>query len=157
LRFVRSTGEEASSMVQMSQIQVESFFQTPRFAVFGTNSADGPPQLTTVWFLYESGAVYVGIEKRSVKHRNLTRDPRMALCIDGDHPDGRTVVVYGVAEVIESGAPKFDQINWRLVRRYHDSDDEARQYQESMRDVDSVLIKITPNRIVGLDYGAEQA
>ncbi len=144
-------------MVQMPQSQVQSFFETPRFAVFGTNSVDGPPQLTTVWFLYESGAVYIGIERASVKYRNLARDPRMALCIDGEHPDGRTVVVSGVAEIIEPGAPEFDQINWRLVRRYHDSDDEARQYQESMRDVDSVLVKMTPDRIVGLDYGAEQA
>ena len=73
-------------MVQMSNSQIESFFQTPRFTVFGTNSVDGPPQLTTVWFLYEAGAIYVGIERSSVKYRNLTRDPRVALCIDGEHP-----------------------------------------------------------------------
>ena len=112
-------------MVQMSDSQVESFFQTPRFAVFGTNSVDGPPQLTTVWFLYEAGAIYVGIERRSVKYRNLTRDPRVALCIDGEHPDGRTVVVYGLAEVLESGTPESDRITWRLTRRYHDTDEDA--------------------------------
>ena len=142
-------------MVQMSESQVESFFQTPRFAVFGTNSVDGPPQLTTVWFLYEAGALYVGIEKRSVKYRNLHRDPRVALCMDGEHPDGRTVVVYGLAEVLESGTPESDRIAWLLTRRYHDTDEEARRYQESVSDLDSVLIKVTPQRIVGLDYGAE--
>ena len=142
-------------MVQMSESQVESFFQTPRFAVFGTNSVDGPPQLTTVWFLYEAGALYVGIEKRSVKYRNLHRDPRVALCINGEHPDGRTVVVYGLAEVLESGTPESDRIAWRLTRRYHGTDEEARRYQESVSDLDSVLIKVTPQRIVGLDYGAE--
>ena len=142
-------------MVQMSDSQVESFFQTPRFAVFGTNSVDGPPQLTTVWFLYEAGLVYVGIERRSVKHRNLTRDPRIALCIDGEHPDGRTVVVYGLAEVVESGTPESDRIAWRLTRRYHDTDEEARRFEESVSDLDSVMIKVTPQRIVGLDYSAE--
>ena len=142
-------------MVQMSESQVESFFQTPRFAVFGTNSVDGPPQLTTVWFLYEAGALYVGIERRSVKYRNLHRDPRVALCMDGEHPDGRTVVVYGLAEVLESGTPESDRIAWRLTRRYHDTDEEARRYQESVSDLDPVLIKVTPQRIVGLDYGAE--
>ena len=137
-------------MVQMSDSQIESFFQTPRFAVFGTNSAYGPPQLTTVWCL-----VYVGIERRSVKYRNLTRDPRVALCVDGEHPDGRTVVVSGLAEVVEPGTPESDRIAWRLTRRYHDTDEDARRYEESVSDLDSVLIKITPRKIVGLDYGAE--
>jgi PPOX class probable F420-dependent enzyme len=142
-------------MVQMSDSQVEAFFRTPRFAVFGTNSVDGPPQLTTVWFLYEAGSVYVGIERSSVKYRNLTRDPRVALCIDGEHPDGRTVVVYGLAEVLEEGTAVSEGINWRLTRRYHDTDEEARRYRESVSDLDSVLIKVTPQRVVGLDYSAE--
>ena len=141
-------------MVQMSDSQVESFFQTPRFAVFGTNSVDGPPQLTTVWFLYEEGLVYVGIERRSVKHRNLTRDPRIALCIDGEHPDGRTVVVKGLAEVLKWGTPESDRIAWRLTRRYHETDEKARLYEESVKELDAVMVKVTPRRIVGLDYGA---
>ena len=142
-------------MVQMSSTQVESFFETPRFAVFATNPVDGPPQLTTVWFLYEAGSVYVGIERSSVKYRNLTRDPRVALCIDGEHPDGRTVVVYGLAEVHEPGTPDSDGIMWRLTRRYHGSDEEARDYQESVCELDLLLIKVTPKRIVGLDHGHE--
>ena len=75
--------------------------------------------------------------------------------MDGEHPDGRTVVVYGLAEVLESGTPESNRIAWRLTRRYHDTDEEARRYQESVSDLDSVLIKVTPQRIVGLDYGAE--
>ena len=142
-------------MVQMSDSQVESFFHTPRSAVFGTNSVDGPPQLTTVWFLYETRTIYVGIERRSVKYRNLTRDPRVALCIDGEYPDNRTVVVYGLAEVLESGTPESDRIAWRLTRRYNYTDEEARRYEESVSDLDSVLIKVTPQRLVDLDYVAE--
>ena len=142
-------------MVQMSNSQIESFFQTPRFTVFGTNSVDGPPQLTTVWFLYEAGAIYVGIERSSVKYRNLTRDPRVALCIDGEHPDGRTVVVYGLAKALESGTPESDRIAGRITRRYHDTDEEARRYQESISDLDLVLIKVTPQRLVGLDHSAD--
>ena len=142
-------------MVQMSESQVESFFQTPRYGVFGTNAADGPPQLTTVWYLYEAGVIYVGIERSSVKFRNLTRDPRVALCIDGEHPDGKTAVVYGLAKVLEEGAPESEGINWRLTRRYHDTDEEARLYQESVSGLDPVLVKVTPKRTVALDYGAE--
>lgn len=49
-------------MVQMSNSQIELFFQAPRFTVFGTNSVDGPTQLTTVRFLYEAGAIYVELK-----------------------------------------------------------------------------------------------
>ena len=139
----------------MSDSQIESFFRTSRFAVFGTNSADGPPQLTTVWFLYEEGPVYVGIERRSVKYRNLTRDMRVALCVDGEYPDGRTVIMHGLAQILESGTAEYDQIVWRIIRRYHDTDEEALRYAESTSEMDSVLVKIRPQRIFGLDHGPE--
>ncbi len=63
--------------------------------------------------------------------------------------------MYGLAEVVESGTPESDRIAWRLTRRYHDTDEEARRFEESVSDLDSVMIKVTPQRIVGLDYGAE--
>ena len=142
-------------MVQMSDSQTESFFQTPRYAVFGTNSIDGPPQLTTVWFLYEARVIYVGIERRSVKYRNLARNPGVSMCIDGEHPDGHTVVVYGHAEFLETGTPESDGILWRLARRYHDSDEDAQRYQESVRDLDFVLVKVIPQKLVAMNYGAD--
>jgi len=77
------------------------------------------------------------------------------MCIDGEHPDGHTVVVYGKAELIEIETPDFDDILWRLTRRYHDSDKDAREYQESVKTLDSVLVKVTPQRIVAMDYGAD--
>ena len=142
-------------MVQMSDFQIESFLQTPRYAVFATNSIDGPPQLTTVWFLYESNVLYVCIERSSVKYRNLSRSPGISMCINGEHPDGHTVVVYGKAEFMETGTPDFDGILWRLTRQYHDSDEDAREYQESVKTLDSVLVKVTPRRIVAMDYGTD--
>lgn len=142
-------------MVQMSGFQIELFLQTPRYAVFATTSIDGSPQLTTVWFLYESNVLYVCIERSSVKYRNLSRSPDVSMCIDGEHPDGHTVVVYGKAELIEIETPDFDDILWRLTRRYHDSDKDAREYQESVKTLDSVLVKVTPQRIVAMDYGAD--
>ena len=138
-------------MVQMSQPVLDEYLHTPRYAVFGTNSADGPPQLTTVWFLYEDGYFYFDIARRAVKCRNLTRDPRVAACVDDEHPGGRSVTVYGRAEVIEQGTPEVDEIVWRLMRRYHESDEETETYREVELAQDMVLIKVTPDRIVALD------
>ena len=141
-------------MVTMSHAQIESFFQAPRYAVFGTNSPDGPPQLTTVWFLYEGSFAYIGIERSSVKYRNIERNPAVSMCIDGEHPDGHTVVIYGCAEFMETGTPASDNILWRLTRRYHGSDEDTRQYQESVKELDLVLVKVIPQKIVAVDYSS---
>ncbi len=139
-------------MVQMPNSLVESFFQTPRYAVFGTVSDRDIPQLSTVWFLYELETIYVGIEKNSAKYRNLAKNSNVALCIDGEHPDGRTVTVYGSAEIIEPTASDYDLIVWRLIRRYHETDVDAQRYQESVKDMDSVLLRIVIRRVVAMDY-----
>lgn len=139
-------------MVQMSNSLVESFFQAPRYAVFGTVSDRNFPQLSTVWYLYELGTIYVGIEKNSAKYRNLAKNSNVALCIDGEHPDGRTVTVYGSAEIIEPTELKHDLIVWSLIRRYHETDEDARRYQESMEGRDSVLLRVVIKRVVAMDY-----
>lgn len=141
-------------MVNMSHAQIESFIQTPRYAVFGTNSTGGPPQLTTVWFLYEQGFAYIGIERSSIKYRNIEKNPSVSMCIDGEHPDGHTVVIYGRAEVLETGSTT-DEILWRLTRRYHDSDKDTHQYQESVKELDLVLVKVIPQKIVAMDYSSD--
>ena len=141
-------------MVNMSQAQIESFFQTPRYAVFGTNSPGGPPQLTTVWFLYEQGFAYIGIERSSIKYRNIEKNPSVSMCIDGEHPDGHTVVIYGRADVLETGSTT-DDILWRLTRRYHDSDKDTQQYQESVKELDLVMVKVIPKKIVAMDYSSD--
>ena len=77
-------------MVQMSMKDMEVFLSEPRNATFATVSPNQSPQLTTVWFLYEQKIFYFGIERSSVKHKNIKKNSNVAACIDGDFPDGRT-------------------------------------------------------------------
>lgn len=137
----------------MSISQVAEFLQTPRFATFGTNRANGPPQLTPVWFLHEKERLYVSMYKKSAKYRNLSRDPRVALCIAGTHPDARAVMVYGTVEFLEADSPGVDDIVWRLARRYYDSDEEARAYLEAEASGgENAIAAVTPEKIIAQDY-----
>ena len=137
----------------MSQAQIEAFLQAPRFATAGTNRVNGPPQLTPVWYLYEDGKIYITMFVKSAKYRNLLRDPRIGVCIAGDNPDARAVMFYGTVELVLEGDPWADEICWRLVRRYHDSDEEARSYMESVASGgEGALAVLTPEKVIAEDF-----
>ncbi len=143
----------APVMPAMTQAQVEEFLAASRHAIVGTNRRDGPPQLSPVWYLYEEGRIYIGILAATAKYRNLRRDPRISLCVDGGHPDARAVMIYGSAELIEAESPWREQVIWRITRRYHDGDEETRRYQEMSRDRGrTVLIVVTPEKIISQDF-----
>lgn len=139
-------------MTSMTSTQVEEFLQAPRHAIVGTNRVDGAPQLSPVWYVTEEGRLYISIGAGTAKHRNLARDPRISVCVDGGHPDSRTVMIYGTAELIDSADPLREEMRWRIVRHYHDSEQAARRYAEQIRDQPFVLVVVTPQKIISQDF-----
>ena len=114
---------------------------------------DGSPQLSPIWYLCEKDRIYFSILVDSAKYRQLRRDPRIALCIDGGHPDARFVTVYGTAEILEDESPWREDLEWRILCRYHDTEAQARRYQqETAGDGPGALVVVTPERVVGRDY-----
>ncbi len=139
-------------MAQMTQAQIEAFLALPRHAIVATNRADGPPQLTPVWYIYEAGKMYISAGAGTVKVQNLRRDPRLTICIDGGHPDARYVIMQGVITILEPREPLQEQMRWRIIRHYHESEEEARRYYESMRDSSSVLLVLSPDKVSSQDF-----
>ncbi len=139
--------------VKMSQAQIDEFLQAPRFAVIGTIRGKGAPQLTPVWYLYENGHVYVSTSINSAKYRNLTRDPRVCICIAAQHPDARAVMIHGAVELIPEESAWSDDIHWRLTRRYCNSDEEAQAFLDSIpTEEKSALVSITPDKVIAEDW-----
>jgi PPOX class probable F420-dependent enzyme len=138
----------------MSQSDIEEFVSAARFGVVATNRFNGPPQLTPVWYLYENEKVYMSMFVESVKYRNLCRDPRASICISGDCPDARAVIFSGPVELfIEDSEPWISDIIWKLVRRYYDSDEEAKEYiQSSASSGQGALVVLSPEKIIAQDY-----
>jgi PPOX class probable F420-dependent enzyme len=139
-------------MKTMSQLEIEAFLQAPRHAIVGTNTLDGPPQLSPVWYLYEDGHIYISIDPQSAKYHNLQRDARISVCIDGGYPDYRTVIIYGTAKLTNSGTPLQETMRWRIIRKYHDTEEEARAYAEAVQDQPAVLVIVTPQKIITQDF-----
>jgi PPOX class probable F420-dependent enzyme len=137
----------------LSQAQIDEFLQTPRHAIVATNRSDGPPQISSVWFLYEEGSIYFGISSESAKFHNLRRDARLSVCVDAGHPDARTVTIYGTTELIEDDTAWRDDMLRRITRRYAKSEEEARQFnEEAGAGSEDVLVVVTPTKTIALDY-----
>lgn len=138
---------------RMSREQVDAFLATPRHAIIAAGPAGGTSQLSPVWYVFEESRLYFSTLVRSAKCRHLRQDPRIAICVDGAHPDARLVSVYGTAEIVEEESPWRAELEWRIARRYHDSDEAARRFQAMLaKDGASALVVVSPERITGWDY-----
>ena len=135
----------------MSEEDVAGFLSQPLHAVMATISPQGSPQLSPVWFIREGDLFYISIVAGCAKQRNLERDPRASLCVDGGRGDVRAVMLYGTVRLIESG----DALNiwrWRIIRHYYERESDARAYFESIEDTPSVLVVFEPERTVSQDF-----
>src|SRR5262245_7267928 len=84
-----------------------------------TLNADGSPQVSCVWMGLEDDELVAGHLRRQQKIRNIERDQRVVVSIEGTRLHGPGLkdylVVHGRARITEGGAPELLQ---RLARVY---------------------------------------
>ena len=84
-----------------------------------TLNPDGSPQVTCIWVGLDGDHIVSGHLHPQQKLRNVRRDPRVVLSLEGTtvHPPGlrEYLVVHGTAELVEGGAPELLQ---RLAHVY---------------------------------------
>ncbi|NJN80858.1 MAG: PPOX class F420-dependent oxidoreductase [Caldilineaceae bacterium] len=139
-------------MAAMADAEVAKFLAADRHAILATNSPDGAPQLSPVWYIFEEGRIYVSATVETVKVRNLRRDPSVSLCIDGCRGDSRYVIVRGRAQLVEPDEANQEEMRWRIIRKYNDSDEAARRYYDMVRTTPAVLIVVEPDKVISQDY-----
>ena len=105
--------------------KARAFLREKHFTVLSTINKDGSSQLTTVLFaLDDDDTIVLNTQVHSQKNRNLRRDPRIAMCVEGKEG---YVSVYGkVVEFIDDQEINRQDID-RLVRLFWTSDEESRQ------------------------------
>ncbi len=106
-----------------------------------TTMADGSPQVTPVWIDTDGEALLFNTAKGRVKHRDLVRDPRVAISVADRQNDYRTCVVRGRAELIEAGA---DAHIGKLAKKYLDAD----TYPFRKPTEERIIVRVVPESII---------
>ncbi len=113
-----------------------------------TVRADGVPQPTPVWFLWQEGSFLIYSKPDALKVRNIRLNPHVALNFNTDELGGEVVVFRGEAS-LEDGAPPADQVA-AYVDKYRQGIADLEMTPESMAGEYSVAIRVKP------DYAREE-
>jgi hypothetical protein len=100
---------------------------------FASVRSDGRPHLTPVWFVYDGLHLYVSIDPKGIKNRNLTTNPNVSLALeDGSHP----LICEGQAALLHQ--PYSPEILALFQKKYDWDIREDGQYNQ--------LVEITPEK-----------
>ncbi len=116
-------------------------FQDKNLVFIATLMKDGSPQLSPVWANYEDGYVLVNTAEGRIKHKNVLRDPRVAISVvSKDNPLDMTTIRGTVVEMI----PDYDYKHTdRLTMQYMGRD----HYPFKRKNEKRIIFKIKPERI----------
>ena len=117
-------------------LKVEQLFQQKNLIFISTINLDGSPQLTPVWGDYDDGYVFVNTAEGRLKHKNVLRDPRVAISVvDHGNPLNMTTIKGKVIEII----PDYDYIHAnKLTKQYMGID----EYPFKRDDEKRIIFKI---------------
>jgi len=111
------------------------------FASVATLMPDGSPQVAPVWIDRDEDIILLNAARSRQRTRNLSRDPRVAICIyDQNNPYSNVLIRGRVLEITEKGAEShIDKMNMK----YHGKP----KYPYHVPSDPRVLIKVQAKRI----------
>jgi len=106
-----------------------------------TTMKDGSPQVSPVWANIEDEHIMVNTAEGRIKHKNVLRDPRVALSIvDSNNPLDMTSIKGTVVEII----PDYDYIHAnKLTKKYLGKETYPFRRENEKR----IIFKIKPEKI----------
>lgn len=109
----------------------------PQLAHVATIEADGTPHVTPVWVDTDGEHIVFNTAKGRVKHRNMERNPVVAISISDRANDYRTLWIKGTVEMTTEGA---DEHIDKMAKKYLDQDSYPFRKPGEVR----LIVKVTP-------------
>ena len=112
-----------------------------------TAGADGTPQPSPVWALWDGETFLIYSKPDTPKLRNVASRPQVALHLDGDGKGGDIVIVTGDAR-IDREAPPADRVP-EYITKYREGLRRIGMTPESFARAYSVAVRVTPRHLRG--------
>ncbi|MCV7178448.1 PPOX class F420-dependent oxidoreductase [Mycolicibacterium sphagni] len=116
-----------------------------RTAKLGYVAADGRPLVAPVWFIVDGNQLVFNTGKQSAKGRALSRDPRVVICVDDQHPPYSFVQVQGTASTSDDPDELLDFAT-RIGGRYMGAD-RAEEYGRRNATPGELIVRVTPTKV----------
>ncbi|HJY15679.1 MAG TPA: PPOX class F420-dependent oxidoreductase [Nitrososphaeraceae archaeon] len=127
---------------KLSEPHIRGLFESKNFAFLSSLMKDGSPHVTPTWVDIENGNILVNTAVGRVKHRNISRDPRVALSIIDQNNQYEMVTVRGKVTEQITGETAEKHID-KLSKKYIGLDKYPRRSKGEQR----VILKIKPEKI----------
>jgi PPOX class probable F420-dependent enzyme len=124
---------------------LEDRLRAEKVAWITTFAADGQPQSSPVWFLWDQGEFLVYAQPHSWKVRNIRAQPKVSLHLNSDADGGRVVTFEAAARISEGQAPAHQVAGY--VAKYRDAIAGLGWSPEQMAADYSTALTITPIRV----------
>lgn len=135
------------------QIIINEFLQQPLIARMATADLNGQPHVVPVWFGWDGSTLWISSYSNTRKVCELEKNPKISVVIDvaNDNGDNKGVIFEGAVELIrEPRAFLRAKFVW-IYTRYLGSDGVlAEEPQSWIEDPHNLLIKLTPEKVIGL-------
>ena len=119
--------------------------RTEDIAWITTVTADGQPQSSPVWFLWDDGEFLVYAQPRSWKVRNIRGHPAVSLHLNSDDGGGRVVTFEASARIAPEQPPVHQAASY--LAKYREGIVGLGMSPEQMAAEYSTALRITPTRV----------
>jgi PPOX class probable F420-dependent enzyme len=121
--------------------KVIKLFSEKNLVFIATIMKDGSPQLSPVWANYEDEFILVNTAEGRIKHKNILRDPRVAVSVvSNDNPLDMTTIRGIVVEIIsDSEYCHADKLTEQYMGRKH--------YPFKRDNEKRIILKIKPHKV----------
>ncbi|MBN2386256.1 MAG: TIGR03618 family F420-dependent PPOX class oxidoreductase [Anaerolineales bacterium] len=134
-----------------TQEKINAFLSTPKLlGRLATVSPDGQPHVVPVWYLWETGRIWIHSYPSTQKIAHLDRNPRCAFVVDVQEAvEGLTAVLFeGRAELVTTPRPEVRERAERIYQRYLGPQELAQDDPQSWLDSpEGLLIKLIPDKV----------
>jgi PPOX class probable F420-dependent enzyme len=133
-------------MEELSDEVIAFLSKGTRTGKLGYVASDGRPLVAPVWFMVDGKQLVFNTSKHTAKGRALSRDPRVVICVDDQHPPYSFVQVQGTVSISEDPDELLDTAA-RIGGRYMGAD-RAEEYGRRNGGPGELVVRITPTKVV---------